>query len=107
MLSVPTGLYNGVGIKSNCAKMAGFELIEHRSLGLGRLVGLYLKAVKSQKLIVAKLGMRQENIVIGVGYNRIAKREIKLLDLLGAEVTVGKVGVTVEICLIEISTLGK
>jgi hypothetical protein len=87
--------------------MAGLEKTEGARLSLCGLVTLYLKAVESKKGVVAKLGMRYKDIVVGVGYDRISERFVKLLDLLGRKSSVRKIGVAVKISLVEISILGE
>ena len=105
--SVPTGLYLGLGVKSYTAEMTGFENIEIIGSLVAWLIGLYLEAVEGEKLVVAKLGMANENVVVGVGNYRISLIEIYLLYLFGSAFSVGQISVAVKICLVKIFVLRK
>jgi hypothetical protein len=107
MLAVePADLLYVLGILGDKAHMAyALYAVELVYLGLGKCD---LPAVESEKFRVGELGvMRNENIVIGISNNGISLVLIDLLDLLGGQSTVGKNGVTVKICFVEVSRFGE
>jgi hypothetical protein len=107
VFSVPAGLNYRVGIESDTAKMTGLDYVKVVGSLVAGLVGLGLKAVECEEVIVAKLGVRNKNIVIRIGYYRISLVKIYLLYLLGRTFSVRKSSVTVKICLVEIFALRK
>ena len=68
----------------------------------GRLGHVVLVAVQRQESFVGQFRVRDEDLVVGIGHDRIAERAVKLLDLGRRQMPVRHGGVTMEIRLVEL-----
>lgn len=101
--SVPKRMYVIVGFESDEAEMAGFCMFPR----LVPLVDLDFKTVQRKKILVRKFGMRDKDVMVGVGYYRISLLHVHLFDFLGRFFAVGYRCVAMKICFVEISVLGE
>ena len=81
LASVPAGLSDILGLKTDKANMAGLDLRPGLAVFL---VDLYFKAMKGNKLIVIELVVWNKYIVVGVSDYRIPEIFINFLYLFGS-----------------------
>ena len=102
----PADLLYVIGIFCNKAHMANaLNVADRMYLGLGKRD---LPAVEGEKFVIGKLCVvRNENVVVGISDTGVSLVLIDFLYLLGGQTTVRKHGMTVKICLVEITRFGQ
>ena len=105
VLLPPAGLLYGVRAFGDQAEMAFFL-----SDGAGKAVAavkLDLDTGQGKEITVRQLGVRDKNVMVGVGDNGLAVCLVQCLQLLGGELTVTDRGVRVEIGFIRALGVGQ
>ena len=103
LVSVPADLCDIVGLKRDEAHMTAFAVF----IPLAGRVYFHFIRVEGKKVLVCKLGVGNENVVIGVSDDGITHRHIVLFNFLGSPVAVGNGSVAMKIGFIKVAVFGE
>jgi hypothetical protein len=100
---VPADLGDIIGLKRDEAHVTALAVL----VPFGGSVYFHFIRVEGKEVLVRKLGVGNEDVVIGVSDDGITHRHIVLFNFLGSPVSVGNGGMAVKISFIKVAGFGE